>query len=304
MPWRSEGNGQSEQYGHSVPVESGAQAVCEVATPLCPFVCPLSVFVWCFKMKFIERGESESLAEHLLRNADALVLSQEHRDRLLHAFRLTNVTCADKRTQAAYRSEGHRQAELVSQELAVAMADLTTAAKARREKVANAGDGEGPLRISARDGLGSLALAKSLTDVELRDALAYRVLYEFAGKGAGLGSQLEDRPKAVRSTSHGAVAFGLHRAYVGVRLTGIETAVASADASGRALTVLRAVAGDGHTIRSLGGGGDTKRKNLEALRLALRVVRAAILTGGYGLRGRPPGAPDLALYDVLTAPEC
>lgn len=248
-------------------------------------------------MTFSERGKTESLAEHLLRNADALGLDQGQRARLRHAYRLGLGDRDAKR-------DGQAHANQVRLELVDDLDQVVLVATARGERVTIHNDA-GAKRIKSRDGLGSLAegTAKRLpaiTAQEAKDGMAYRLLWEMAGKGAGLGSQLEDRPRAIRDSSHGAVAHGLMKAYVGVRLTGIETAVSHADASGRALNVLRAIAGEGRTLRSLGQGGDVKRKNLAALRLALRITRAAI-EGNYGLRTPPPAPPTLALIDLFGA---
>jgi len=233
-------------------------------------------------MTFTERGKTESLAEHLLRNADHLALSEDQRSRLLAAYRLSVVVIHDKEKRAEARREGDEIANQVRGELDASVEDAALSAKRRGERVSQHND-DGARRIKTRDGLASLQEGGAITEDEAKAGMAYRLLFEEAGKGAGLGSQLEDRPKSIRSSTHGAVAHGLFRAYVGVRLTGIETAVSNADASGRALAALRAVAGEGRTVRSLGQGGDVKKKNLAALRLALRVARAAI-AGNGGLK--------------------
>lgn len=243
-------------------------------------------------MTFIEKGKAESLAEHLLRNADHLALSEDQRSRLLAAYRLGVAVIQDKGRRAEALREADEIANQVRVELEASVEDVALSAKRRGERVSQHND-DGARRIKTRDGLASLQEGGAITEQEAKDGMAYRLLFEQAGKGAGLGSQLEDRPKSVRSSSHGAVAHGLLRAYVGVRLTGIETAVGHADASGRALAALRAVAGEGRTVRSLGQGGDVKKKNLAALRLALRVTRAAI-EGNYGLRGGKRGLANQA----------
>jgi hypothetical protein len=237
-----------------------------------------------FKMTFTERGKAESLAEHLLRNADHLALSEDQRSRLLAAYRLSVVVIHDKDKRAEARREGDEIANRVRDELDASLDDVARAAMRRGERVSQYND-DGARRIKSRDGLAALAEGGAISEQEAKDGMAYRLLFEEAGKGAGLGSQLEDRPKSIRSSTHGAVAHGLFRAYVGVRLTGIETAVNHADASGRALAALRGVAGEGRSVRSLGRGGDVRTKNLAALRLALRVVRAAI-EGNYGLKSK------------------
>lgn len=267
----------------------------------------------------LERQPGEAQVEHLLRHAGRLALSDDQVSRLLAAYRLTIGPFASKTAQAAAVRQARSLVSQVDSEVssaaAAAVADAAAAhlagLKADRQRLdgdlteagllaartldreirsAEKGNGKGcdfnnvgAKRIKSRDGLFSLVESGALNRTEDQVARAYRLLFEHAGKGAGLGSQLEDRPRTVRDSSHSAVAAGLYRAYVGVRLTGVETAVASADRTGRALSVLRAVAGEGRTIRSLGGGGNTRDANQRALHLALRVALAA-LQGNGGLR--------------------
>jgi len=236
------------------------------------------------EMTFIERNRTEGLAEHLLRNADHLGLTQDQQSRLRAAFQLGMRVCKDKSAQAAARAEGQHLAVAVQGAIHGALTHSVTQGKGPGEAVV-AFNSMGAARVRGRDGLASLLDAKALTEDEVKVGLAYRLLFEQCGPGSGLGSQLEDRPRAVRASTHGAVAYGLLKAYAGVRLTGVDTAVQNADASGRALAVLRAVAGEGRTIRSLGGGGNTRDANLEALKRGLRIALAA-LKGNGGLRIR------------------
>jgi len=297
-------------------------------------------------MTFIERERTETLAEHLLRNADHLGLSEDHRSRLLAAFRLEQGPFKDRVAKREALNEAATIANAIYADLAGAATDAVAQAaaaqlaslraehqallfrqdrtmaedsrlailarkiqaatvparategervvrpafvKAQASSVAvtyvqGLGVGKGvATRIKARDGLASLLDAKAITEEEAKVGLAYRLLFEECGPGSGLGSQLEDRPRAIRASTHGAVAHGLLRAYAGVRLTGVETAVQHADASGLALAVLRAVAGEGRTIRSISKGGQANLRNVEALKLGLRIALAA-LKGNGGLR--------------------
>lgn len=297
-------------------------------------------------MSFIEKESSETLAEHLLRNADHLGMGEDLRSRLIVAFRLEQGPHANRVSRSEALVEADQIAKAVRVELglgdgaAAAVAQAAAAqlaglqaerqqleaglAKAQRrgddEEVslftaalrgmdrrmalavtkargqaqpvlsprfvqaqATQANGAGARRIKARDGLASLLDAKALTSDQVRVGLAYRLLYEECGPGSGLGSQLEDRPRAVRASTHGAVARGLLVALAGVRLTAVDRAVDHADPSGRALVVLRAVAGEGRTVRSLGAGGNTNRANLEALKLSLKIALASLNSTG-GLR--------------------
>ncbi len=231
---------------------------------------------------FVERAPDEGLAVYLLRNAAQFGLTEDQRSRLSRAYRLNHHLYASKAARSEAQRESRQLILAVQQELSSAVVEAAEQAIRRGEKVETYNDA-GAKRVKGRDGLRSLVESGALTETDERVGLAYRLLFEQAGKGAGLGSQLEDRPRSVRDSSHGAVAAGLFRAYAGVRLTGVETAVASADRTGRSLALLRAVAGEGRTLRSLAEGGNAKRANLKALQLALRVALAA-LHGNGGLR--------------------
>jgi len=231
---------------------------------------------------FVERAPDEGAAVYLLRNAVQFGLTEDQRSRLSRAYRLNHQLYVGKAARAEAQRESYQLIKGVQQELGSAVVAAVDQAMRRGEKVETYNDA-GAKRIKSRDGLRSLVESGALTETDERVGLAYRLLFEQAGKGAGLGSQLEDRPRSIRDSSHGAVAAGLFRAYAGVRLTGVETAVAAADRTGRALSMLRAVAGEGRTIASVGGGGNTRRTNLQALKVGLRVALAA-LHGNGGLR--------------------
>jgi hypothetical protein len=242
----------------------------EVVSPHCPSVC-LSSLRDLEMTKNQKTKHQEDEAAELLRLQDVNGLTADMAARLREAMHLSVSGEAGANLQAL------REIALVKVELR----DHQRAALAesiRAGDLAVPADAHGAVQALGRDGLAALARPPrpTLTNTEVAAALAYRYLWEQAGKGAGLGSQLDDRPRAIRSSSHGAVAAGLLRAYVGVRLTAIETAVMQEDRSGRALSVLRAIAGEGSSLRSLGQGGNTKARNVEALRQALRVVHSQL----------------------------
>lgn len=221
----------------------------------------------------------EDEAAELLRFQDVNGLTADMAARLREAMRLS-VSGAPGATVQALREIALVRVELRDHQRAALAGSI------RVGDLAVPTDEHGGFHAVGRDGLAGLARKGNLTNTELSAALAYRFLFEQAGKGAGLGSQLEDRPKSIRSSSHGAVAAGLLRAYVGVRLTAIETAVMQADRSGRSLSVLRAVAGEGRTIRSLGGGGRARDAHTQTLASALRVVHAQLhVKQGLRIRG-------------------
>ena len=140
-------------------------------------------------MSFVERGERETLAEHLLRNAEALALSLDQVQRLRGAYQLLRGT---KRQQA----EGARIAVGVRCEVDGAIAAAVANARARGEKVNRFNDA-GAYRIAASDRVASLAQAGALTPVEVQAALAYRQC--FVGATRSLGSSLA--PVSASSTA-------------------------------------------------------------------------------------------------------
>lgn len=228
---------------------------------------------------FIEREQGEPLALHLFRNADVIGCDVDQRRRLRHAAQL----CV-RGNQAPYsrtaegradRIEAGRIAHEVQVQLKASAADV---AAAQGEKVEAFNDA-GALRVKGRDGLWSAVSAGDITQAAAETGLAYRLLFETAG-ASQLGSQLGrvDEAAVKAATSHGAAARGLFRAYAGVRLTTAEALVLKADPTQRALRVLRAVAGEGRTIRSL-GGGVPRKLNATALGLALDVMEPVLMLG-------------------------
>lgn len=127
-------------------------------------------------------------------------------------------------------------------------------------------------RLKSRDGMTTMAEAGSLATAELKAGLAYRLCWE--AQAAGLKSALAN----AGSIGGGAalpVGFGprdkaaLHRAYLMARLGQMERALTSAQ-----LIVVRAVAGEGRSIRSLGGGGKARAANADRLKAGLAAIAA------------------------------
>jgi len=225
-------------------------------------------------MSFEERGRDESLAEHLLRNAVALQLSIGQRRRLTCAYALTLGTNADK-------VEAGRIATSVRDELRSDLLAVVKAAEARGEKVSVFNDA-GARHVRGRDGIASLAKARSLNDDEVKAALAYRYCYEQAASGlksvlgaAGEGGGGTTRvPFGVRSAGE------LQRAYVMARLSQMERAVLARQVTGLELSLLRHVAGEGNTLASAGAGGKAWGVRLDALRRALAAIGSLLPSSG------------------------
>lgn len=130
-----------------------------------------------------------------------------------------------------------------------------------------------PIRISSRDGLATLFEAGKLTNSQYGALRVYRIAFETASAGLRVANLNPSGAAASRQASGLAArsAAELQRAYVLARLRQIELAVSGKGE--RELRVLRAVAGEGRTIRSLGGSGNAREADTKAL---VRAADAAI----------------------------
>lgn len=134
------------------------------------------------------------------------------------------------------------------------------------------------LRISSRDGLATLFEARTISAHQYGAGRAYRVAFEAASAGLKI-SNPSPAARVFRSSdplTHHRDAGELQRAYVLARLRQIELAVSGLGS--RELQVLRSVAGEGRTIRELGGGGRAREKNTAALRRALEAAVGVLAT--------------------------
>lgn len=223
-------------------------------------------------MSFIERGDRETLAEHLLRNAAVLGADKGQTQRLKSAF-LLSVSALQ-----ADRMLGGQIAAEVRAELKVAFDALLIEARARGEKVETYNDA-GAKRIKGRDGLAALALPEQ----ELSFGLSYRQCYDVAV--SGLKSSLNPDAGGGRAFVPGLGPrdqAALRRAYLLARLAQFDRAIAQCGVGdGRELLAVRLVAGEGRTINSFAIGGQARKVYTSALRDGLAVV-------GEALRVRPP----------------
>jgi len=142
------------------------------------------------------------------------------------------------------------------------------------------------LTVRGRDGLEALHRTGALTDVQAKAGLAYRYCFENLPQGLGSSLGSVDEGRVTRDWTrldlgfnhegkliHTLSSFGLHRAYVSVRLEQIERAVIAASVDGRELAALRAIAGAGESVRDLAGsGGHAKAAYRRALARALQVA--------------------------------
>ncbi|TFW14438.1 hypothetical protein EGY25_04395 [Brevundimonas intermedia] len=124
-------------------------------------------------------------------------------------------------------------------------------------------DAPAAYRMRSRDGLTSAKDTGVITVALHKAGLAYRLCFE--AQAGGLKSALANAGMigGGRSAAEGLAMrspAALQQAYLMGRLRGMEGGL-----SERELFVVRAVAGEGRTARSLGGGGSTRQANLTAL---------------------------------------
>lgn len=130
-----------------------------------------------------------------------------------------------------------------------------------------------PTRILSRDGLAALFETGRLSTSQYAALRTYRVAFEMAAAGLRVANLNPSGVSASRQASGlpARSAAELQKAYVLARLRQIELAVAGLGA--RELRVLRKIAGEGQTIRSLGGGGKSREANTKALVRAAEAAR-------------------------------
>ncbi len=220
-------------------------------------------------MDFVERDPTETLVQHLARNAAALNLTDLQRADLVQAYRLQHGTRADQR-------RSRQIANAIQAQLDGAVVDAVTAAEAKGEGV-EPFNSEGAIRIRSRDGLSALYLSGAIGEQCFRIGVAYRLFFEAVGS-AGLRSQLADPDRVRKSGLNAAPAAALFTAYVGVRLTLAESTIQKADVTGRMLHVVRGVAGQGNPITSM-GKGNARAANIKALKAGLAAAQPVLWSG-------------------------
>ena len=157
----------------------------------------------------------------------------------------------------------------------LAAVNLEAAGALGRDDIVDMSPKVGYCRLKERDGLRSLFEAGRLTATEYEAGSIYRRLYEDAASSGGR-SQLDDR---VKSTTADVVAIGLKRAKASLLKTRIDVAVAvQLKSEPVALQALRLVAGEGRSVRTMVKGSKQFDRTLDALRRALGVATAEIMS--------------------------
>jgi len=191
---------------------------------------------------------------------------------------------------AAVRRHHDRAANLRRAQL-----DLAWAAQVEGETVAlAAGRGEfvgwgsdattrEAMRIKSRDGLENLFESGSLTRLQRDWGRFYRARFEL--QAAGLKVQTMEPSTAVRAPADPTrprSAAEMQKARLLLDLKVMENAVRIGKRGERRLTLLRAVAGEGHCIRDIVKGGGARTRATDALAAALDMGAAAITLANRG----------------------
>lgn len=149
--------------------------------------------------------------------------------------------------------------------LAQGLEQTVALARQRGEKVERAG---GRLRITSRDGLQTLFEQGGLERPEYEAGMMYRRCYETLDAGPRSNLARDFGAPARGFAEAGAEGFAELRAFRAEKLRRWEGLAGT----GRAVWVLRLVAGQGRTINSIASGGSARLANTKALMEALREI--------------------------------
>jgi hypothetical protein len=158
-------------------------------------------------------------------------------------------------------------------------------ARARGEEVELAGNPDciARVRVRSRDGLETLARSGAITPVQFRAGLLYRDLYEANDPERDLRSQMSSKAFLEGGSAGGGTgrpeAWAERRLRLSRQVAAIEAKVRIADRNGRAVGVLREVAGAARCVSHATTGGGAQASRRRSLILALDIV-----AGHFGVR--------------------
>ncbi len=155
--------------------------------------------------------------------------------------------------------------------------DDTIALERRRGEVIDISrrpDTPGRVRIQSRDGLETLRRSGAIDGVQFKAGMLYREIYEAADPERDLRSQMGDLDRRGSGAAVGvrAEAWQERRLRLAGAMAAIEDKVRVADRNGRAVRVLREVAGHARCISAFVAGGSGQGAYRRALGLALDVA--------------------------------
>jgi hypothetical protein len=153
--------------------------------------------------------------------------------------------------------------------------------RARGEKIeiSKRQESRGRVRIRTRDGLETLERSGGIDSAQYKAGLLYRDLYEATDPERDLRSHLEGLDRRGRGGEAAAEAWAERRVRLAGTVAAIEAKVRLADRNGRAVRMLREVAGNARAIGALVSGGGSQAAARRALITALEVCVAH-----FGLR--------------------
>lgn len=244
-------------------------------------------------MGYVEQGAAVSDIDHMLHNAVGFGLTAGQIGRLRQAYHLQRGTKAEKRRAAEISAEVKRDL-IAAQATTLAAEYQRTRAEGRlllgepgalagelqEQPLATQFNDAGALRLSSRDGLTALRDLGKLTQAEYETGLLYRNVYEL--QACDLRSQLGETEGRGGFDRARYVISRLHRAQRAVLRDEIERAVQAACRGSkttkglREIKVLRAVAGEGLSLRSVSKGGAMQAIYLASLVRALGAAQGVI----------------------------
>jgi hypothetical protein len=213
----------------------------------------------------VTKVENISPAIELLREASGLMLSVKQVGRLRYAAKLF------ERGTDGQKKEAGKICDAVRTELKRGLSETIRMENLRAGPDEQADEPtHGPARLPSRDGFQALSDKGKLTNEQYNAGLAFRQGWEL--RGADVGSQMGAGEGRAGHDNDRFVFTRLQRAYK-LSVTGrieIEVGLQCRD-NPACLAMLKAVAGDGKTLRSQ-GGGDRYAANMAALLRALDVA--------------------------------
>lgn len=208
-------------------------------------------------------------------NGQPLTAAQERIWRLANDDLASSDAARQRRGMERLRGLGAelvaRQAEV---ELAAGLAETAALERARGERVEapKRSGGAGPLRVSTRDGLETLARCGAIDAVQLRAGMLYRQLYESADPERDLRSRMGELGGVGGGGAADREAWQEIRLRRSATLAMIEAKVRAADRGGRALRALREVAGHARCVSHCASGGGAQSALRQALAAALETA--------------------------------
>ena len=220
-------------------------------------------------------GPRSVQSRQAVRRAERIGPTAAQRARLRRADKLSAGDVNSKRMAVSIRrqveAELKEQARLRAVEAGIA--ETLQLAALRGEQFSYTRDKLGAVRLDDRHGLQSLMQSGKITSRQCRAGLAYAVLYVIEQRDLRSGLA-QAAPTSTRDHDPAGVRF--LRAKDAVLRDRVEQAIARSASGERRLLLLRTVAGEGRSLRSLCSGGSMWDAGLRGLCAALDQVERAL----------------------------